>query len=108
MDESTYHKLVARTFRTIEDALEDVDPDVVESSNTGDVLTLSFANGVRCVLNTQRPVRQVWLAAKDTAWHFDWDEGRKAWVDDRGRGLELLATVRGVIREQSGLDVALG
>src|SRR6185295_10926416 len=71
VDESTYQKVVAKTFRAIEDALEPVDPDVIELSNTGDVLTLTFKSGVRCVLNTQRPVRQLWMAAKDTAWHFN-------------------------------------
>jgi CyaY protein len=107
VDESSYQQLVARTFRGIEDALENVDPDDVELSNTGDVLTLTFKNGVRCVLNTQRPVRQLWMAARDTAWHFGWDDASAAWLDDRGRGLELRATLAKVIEQQSGRTVAL-
>ena len=107
MDERTYHELISRSFRAIEDALETVVPDVVETSNTGDALTLTFKSGVRCVLNTQRPVRQLWMAARDTAWHVSWDEGQSAWLDDRGRGLELRATLAGVIKQQSDLDVAI-
>jgi CyaY protein len=106
MDESTYQQLIGETFRKIEDAFEDVDPDQVEVTSTGDVVTLSFANGVRCILNTQRPVRQVWMAARAEAWHFDWDEAKRRWIDDRGRGLELTEQIKKIVKEQSGLDVA--
>jgi CyaY protein len=106
MDESTYQKLVGDTFRRVEDAFEDVDPDQVDVTSTGDVVTLAFANGVRCVLNTQRPVRQLWLAAKAQAWHFDWDASGRRWIDDRGRGIELTAQLRDIVKEQCGLDVA--
>src|SRR5687767_9447204 len=104
MDESAYLKLVGETFRRIEDALAEVDPDVVEVTSTGDVLTLAFAKGPRCVLNTQRPVRQLWLAARTSAWHFSWD-GR-AWMDDKGRG-ELYDTLAKILKEHGGLDVKL-
>jgi len=107
MDESAYQKLVAETFRRIEDALEVVDPDQIDVTSTGDVVTLAFANGVRCILNTQRPVRQLWMAARASAWHFDWDPAQNAWVDDRGRGIELMAQLRQVVKELSGLDVEL-
>ncbi len=107
MDESAYQQLVAKAFRRIEDALEPVDPDAVDASSTGDVLTLTFASGVRCVLNTQRPVRQLWMAARDSAWHFDYDPAQGRWTDDRGRGLELFATLAQVIAEQSGLHIEI-
>jgi CyaY protein len=107
VDESTYLKVCAETFRAIEDAFEDVDPDAVELTSTGDVLTFRFANGVRCILNTQRPARQLWLAAKDSAWHFDWDSAGKKWIDDRGRGVELRGQLARIVKEQAGLDVTL-
>lgn len=107
MDESTYQKLVSETFRRIEDAFDEVDPDQIDITSTGDVVTFSFANGVRCILNTQRPVRQLWLAARAEAWHFDWDEAGRRWIDDRGRGIELSAQLSRIVKEQSGLDVAI-
>jgi CyaY protein len=107
MDESTYQQKVAATFRAIETVLDEVDPDLVETTSTGDVMTFAFANGVRCILNTQRPVRQLWLAARAEAWHFDWHEDEGRWIDDRGRGIELRQQLVKIIREQAGLDVAL-
>ena len=61
----------------------------------GDVLTIAFKNGVKAVLNTQRPTRQLWLAARANAWHFDYDAATDRWVDDKGKGHELLETLLG-------------
>ena len=104
MDESSYDKLVARTFRRLEDALADVDPDVVEVNTTGDMITLQLASGVRCILNTQRAVRQLWLAARATAWHFSYDATGDAWLDDKGRG-DLWSILRTTLKELSGQDL---
>lgn len=105
MNESEYHQVVAKTFRAIEDAFADVDPDAVELTSTGDVLTLTFKGGMRAILNTQRPVKQLWLAARAEAWHFDWDAGGKRWVDDRGRGLELGAELARLARTYGGVEL---
>lgn len=102
MDESRYLQLADRTFRKIADAFDQIDPDVVEAYFSGDVLTLAFKNGVKAVINTQRPTRQVWLAANARAWHFGYDEAKSQWVDDKGRG-ELFATLSEIVKEQSGL-----
>lgn len=105
MDESTYHKLVAKTFRRIEDALAEVDPDVVEVSSTGDVVTLSFGSGTKCILNTQRPTRQLWLAAQSHAWHFNYQEATDTWVDDRGRDVTLYGQLSTLLKDIGGLEV---
>ncbi len=104
IDESHYLRIVGDTFRKIEDALEDVDPSDIDFSSAGDVLTLTMKNGVRCIVNTQRPVRQLWVAARATAWHFSWDEERKQWMDDKGRG-ELFATLVAIAKEHAGVEL---
>ena len=109
MDESAYHRVVAATFRRIEDRLADVDPDVLEVSRSGDVLTLTFAGGLRCILNTQRPVRQLWLAVASLgrAYHFDYDAASGTWRDDRGEGIELLGHLQRLLHDVAGVDIAL-
>ena len=72
--EQRYLQLADQTFRRIQEALEPVDPDDAAYEFNGDVLTVSFKNGVKAVINTQRPTRQIWLAARSRAWHFSWDE----------------------------------
>lgn len=107
MDESTYQKLADAAFRTIGDAFESVDPDVVDCESAGDVVTLTLRGGKKCVVNTQRPARQIWLAANATAWHFSWDAQTSHWLDDKGRG-ELFATLARIVKDATGADVAIG
>ena len=105
MDESTYEKLADQAFRAIGDAFENVDPDLVDCESAGDVLTLTLRGGKKCVVNTQRPARQIWLAAAARAWHFSWDEASRRWIDDKGRGDELFATLARIAHEEAGADV---
>ena len=105
MDESTYQKLADDTFRAIGDAFEDVDPELVDCESAGDVVTLTLRGGRRCVVNTQRPVRQIWLAANARAWHFSWDEPTRSWLDDKGRGEDLYSTLVRLVKEGAGVDV---
>jgi len=100
------HADYARIMEDLEDALAEVDPDLVEVTSTGDVVNLMLPNGIRCVLNTQRPVHQVWMAVKDQAWHFSWDAAAGRWIDDRGRGIELMAKLHEIVQQFAGLDVA--
>ena len=105
MDESRYHKLVGETFRKIENAVIDVDPADIDFDSAGDVMSLTMKNGVKCIVNTQRPVRQIWVAARANAWHFSYDEPTNTWQDDKGRG-ELFATLRAIAKEHAGIDLA--
>jgi CyaY protein len=107
MDESRYHQLVSEAFRRIQDAFDDVDPDDADVYMAGDVLTIAFRNGVKCVINTQRPTRQIWLAARASAWHFSYDAGSSRWLDDKGRGDELFGCVRAIVKDNAGVEVAL-
>ena len=105
MDEQTYLKRADETFKRIEDMLDTVDADDVDCERAGDVITLTFKNRVRCIINTQRPTRQIWLAAGTRAWHFD--AAGDQWIDDKDKTTELFATIARVVKEQAGVDVAL-
>jgi len=63
--------------------LEDFDPDELDYTSSDGVLTLSFADGARFVLNRQSAASQMWLAAGARAWHYRWDEARGEWLDDK-------------------------
>jgi CyaY protein len=105
MDESRYQKLADSALGTIERMLDDVDAEVVDVERAGDVVTLTFANGKKCVINTQRPTRQLWLAANARAWHFSFDETSGTWLDDKGQGVELIAHVAKIVKELAGDDL---
>ena len=106
MDESQYLQLIDTTFRKIQDAFETVEPDDADVYMSGDVLNIAFKNGIRCVVNTQRSVKQVWLAARARAWHFSLDPSTGKWMDDKGLGEELFARLKLIVKEESGVDVS--
>lgn len=106
MDESQYQKLADSALGAIERMFEDVDAEVVDVERAGDVITLTFANRKKCVINTQRPTRQIWLAANARAWHFSFDDAKSRWMDDKGHGVELVAQVSAIVKEQAGIDLS--
>ncbi len=108
INESAYLKTVDEIFKRIEDSCEPVDPDDVEAVTAGDVLTLTFRDRSRCVINTQRPTRQIWLAASSRAWHFNLDEESGHWMDDKGRGEELFAMIAKIVTENTGVTLNWG
>jgi len=68
------------------------------------LVTVEFDDGTRFVLNRQAAARQVWLAAGARAWHYRWDAGRQAWVDDRD-GHELFGNLHAVVSDKLGQAV---
>ena len=106
MDDARYRHLADDTLRKLETMLDDVDADDVDVERAGDVVTLTFKSGKKCVVNTQRPTHQIWLAADARAWHFSWDEPGAKWLDDKGQGVELFAKVADIVKQQAGVDVA--
>lgn len=107
MDESTYQKIADVALRAIEKMLDEVDAEDVDCERSGDVVTLTFKSGKKAVINTQRPTRQIWLAANARAWHFSFDQGTSRWLDDKGEGVELFRKIAAVIQESSGIAVTL-
>ena len=107
MDEARYQQLADVALRRIERALGDHDPDEVDCELAGDVLSLTFRGGKKCVVNTQRPTRQIWVAANARAWHFSYDEATGAWVDDKDRAVELFGQIARIVKDAAGATVSV-
>lgn len=105
MDEQQYQHLADDAFKKIEGMFEEIDADDVDCERAGDVITLTMRGGKKCIVNTQRPTKQIWLAANARAWHFSFDEQAKRWKDDKGQGLELFETIAKVAKDTAGVDV---
>jgi CyaY protein len=106
IEEKIYRQLVDEVFHRIDTAFEDVDPDLAESTSSQGTLTILYNQKVRFILSPQAPVRQIWAAFKDRAWHFDRDAAGR-WIDDRGRGIELYRLVEDITRETVGQTVSI-
>jgi len=107
MDEKTYRHLLDETFARVDRAFEAVDPDVAEVSISQGSLTIAFFEKQRLMLTPQPSPRQLWVAFRDRAWHFDWDAARGAWLDDRGQGIDLFALIEWTTREVGNVSVEI-
>ena len=99
LDESSYRALIQSTFDRVENAFDDIDPDLAECTQSSGALTLTLSDQSRIILSAQPSVRQLWLAlaARGTALHLNWKDG--AWMDDKNRGIELYSYLTQILTE---------
>jgi CyaY protein len=101
MDRQSYLNLADAVLERVVRWGDQFDPDEVEATATDGVVTLEFQDRVRFVLNRQTATSQMWFAAGARAWHYDWNDERSAWLDDKD-GHELLARVAEVVGAKVG------
>ncbi|MEO8873962.1 MAG: iron donor protein CyaY [Polyangiaceae bacterium] len=106
MDDKTYQRLADDVLKRIEDLFVDVDAEDVDCERSGDVITLTMRGNRKCIVNTQRPTQQIWLAANARGYHFSFDESAKRWRDNRDAS-ELFETLGNLVRETAGIVVAV-
>jgi CyaY protein len=103
INESEFLAAAERTLAAIEAAVEACDADI-ETTRAGNVLTLELADGSKIIVNSQAPMRQIWVAAKSGGYHYEWRDG--AWRDTRD-GSELFAALSRAVSAQGGVAVLL-
>jgi len=82
MNDSEFHHLADNLWQTIETRLDEWDGDGdIDCEINGGVLTLTFDNGSKIIINRQEPLHQVWLATKQGGYHFDLQGDE--WICDR-------------------------
>jgi CyaY protein len=103
MTESEFLERAEACLAAIESALEDsaVDCDL---ERHGPVLDVEFADGSKIVINSQTPMRQLWVAARSGGFHYAWDG--TAWRDTRD-GSELFVALSRIVSAQGGHAVVL-
>jgi CyaY protein len=88
-----------RAIETSCDQINDQSDADIDNQRVGSMVTLTFANRSQIIVNLQKPLQEVWLAARAGGFHFRWDGF--AWVDTKGAG-EFFAQLSRFASEQSG------
>lgn len=83
---------------------ESTDADI-DNQRVGGMVTLLFSNGSQIVINLQKPLQEVWLAARSGGYHFRFDGTR--WQDTKAQG-EFYARLSADASIQSGRELAFG
>lgn len=81
---------------------EETDADV-DNQRTGGMITLSFEDRSQIIVNLQRPLQEVWLAARAGGYHYRFDG--QAWRDSKGEG-EFFADLSRCASQQAGRTLA--
>jgi len=105
MNESEFNQRVDDIIVQIEDAIDESGADI-DYETAGGILTLSFVNDSKIIINRQTPVKQLWLAAKSGGFHFDYDAGQGCWLRDQG-GEEFFTALNRYCSEQAGEAIKL-
>ena len=105
--ESEFHQRIDATLAAIEAAIEaavEASGAEIDFESSGGVLTLSFADGSRIIVNRQTPNRELWVAAPSGGFHFAWDGA--GWRTTRD-GRPLAEVLSACASEQAGSPLEL-
>ena len=66
------------------DRINDESDADIDNQRVGGMITLTFANRSQIVINLQKPLQEIWLAARSGGYHYQFDGGQ--WQDTKGQG----------------------
>ncbi len=85
------------------DRLNEATDADIDNQRVGGMITLTFANRSQIIINLQKPLHEVWLAARAGGFHYKFDGA--ACVDTKGNG-EFFANLSRYASEQAGLTLS--
>lgn len=94
-------KVLINIEATCDDLNDRSDVDI-DNNRQGNVLTLLFSNGSQIVINLQKPLHEIWVAAQSGGYHFSFEKGR--WQEAR-EGRELYTSLSEFASNQAGVPI---
>lgn len=94
-------QLLMAVEQTVDRINDDTDADI-DAQRVGGMVTLVFPNQTQIIINLQKPLHEVWLAAKAGGFHFRFDD--QQWQDTKGAG-EFFGCLSTYASQQSGLPL---
>jgi CyaY protein len=101
--ESDYTVMTSALLKRILKACDQIDPDILEADGNNDMVTITAKSGEKVIVNTQRAVMQMWVAGSGQGIHFSHENGR--WLDDKNKGLELMAWISTCVESMAQLKL---
>jgi CyaY protein len=81
------------------DRINDESDVDIDNQRVGGMVTLTFRNGTQIIVNLQKPLHEVWMAARAGGFHYKFDG--EQWMDTKGNG-EFFANLARYAGEQTG------
>jgi CyaY protein len=92
-------------LRALEQQCDRINDDTeadIDNQRVGGMITLTFGNRSQIIVNLQKPLHEVWLAARSGGYHYRFDGQR--WMDTKGQG-EFWAQLSQDASAQAGLPL---
>ena len=102
MTDSEYQDLAEKLLRAVERNCDQINDDGdadIDNQRVGGMVTLTFPNRSQIVINLQKPLHEVWMAARAGGFHYKWDGS--CWLDTKGHG-EFFSHLTQCASEQAG------
>ena len=103
MTDNDYLDRAEALLGAIEDAcdrINDATDADIDNQRVGGMVTLVFANGSQIIVNLQKPLQEVWMAARAGGFHYRLGSDG-LWMDTKGQG-EFFEHLSRFASEQSG------
>ena len=87
MTDTEYLDRAEAVLRAVEascDRLNEATDVDIDNQRVGGMITLTFANKSQIIINLQKPLHEVWLAARSGGYHYRFDG--QQWQDTKGQG----------------------
>jgi CyaY protein len=105
VSESDFNDRVDKVLAHVEAAIDQADADI-DSELNGGILTLTFANDSKVIINRQTPMREIWVAAKSGGFHFRFNGA--TWLDTRSNeALDVLLSRVMSAQSESVIEITL-
>ena len=79
----TAERLLSRIETSCDRINDETDSDI-DNQRVGGMITITYSNRSQIIVNLQKPLHEVWLAAKSGGYHYKFKDG--AWQDTKGEG----------------------
>jgi CyaY protein len=102
MTDSEFMDIAELVLKAVEASCDRINDNTqvdIDNQRTGGMITLVFANHSQIVINLQKPLHEIWLAAKCGGFHYQFDGAQ--WLDSKGQE-EFFASLSRYASEQSG------
>lgn len=102
MTDLEYQNLAESVLKAVEgtcDRLNDESDVDIDNQRSGGMITLVFANRSQIIINLQKPLQEIWMAAKAGGFHYKFVSGQ--WTDTKD-GSEFFASLSRYASEQTG------
>lgn len=107
MTDTEYMDRAEALLRVVEQACDRINDESdadIDNQRVGGMITLTLSNRSQIIINLQKPLQEVWMAAKAGGFHYRFDG--QVWRDTKA-GTEFFSDLSRFASEQTGTPLRL-